>query len=247
MKKQLLSMLALTCTLLSRVSAQEAALAGTQDQLHHEMGGGTNHMILLDRLEYQGQRGADTTLWDGEAWWGGDLNRLWIKSEGEADDGHVDSAELQTLYSRAISPYFNIQTGVRQDFGKGPSRTDAVLGIQGLAPQWFELDAATFVSNHGDITARLEAEYELFITQRLILQPRLELDAAAQDIPALGIGSGLDSAELGLRLRYEIRRELAPYVGISWQRDIGETADHTRAAGERVRHTAFVVGLRLWW
>jgi copper resistance protein B len=159
----------------------------------------------------------------------------------------VDDAELQALYSRASSPYFNLQTGVRQDFNKGPSRTDAVLGIQGLAPQWFEVDAAAFVSNHGDLTARLETEYELFLTQRLILQPRLELDAAAQDIPALGIGSGLGTAELGLRLRYEIRREIAPYVGIAWQRDIGETADHTRAAGERVQHTAFVAGLRLWW
>ena len=227
--------------------AQETDLAGAKDQLHHEMGGGTQQMLLLDRLEYQAQRDANAALWDGDAWWGGDINRLWLKSEGEVEDGQVGDAELQALYSRAISPYFNLQTGVRQDFNKGPSRTDAVLGIQGLAPQWFEVDAAAFVSNHGDLTARLETEYELFLTQRLILQPRLELEAAAQDIPALGIGSGLGTVELGLRLRYEIRREVAPYIGIAWQRDLGETADHTRAAGERVQHTALVVGLRLWW
>ena len=122
-----------------------------------------------------------------------------------------------------------------------------MFGVQGLAPYWFEVDAAAFVSDDGDVSARLEAEYELFLTQKLILQPRAELDFAVQDVPELGIGSGLSTAEAGLRLRYEFRREFAPYIGVSWRRAFGETADFTRADGEDVESISFVAGLRLWF
>ena len=127
------------------------------------------------------------------------------------------------------------------------ARTHLVVGVQGLAPYWFELDGAFFVSHTGDVTARLEAEYELLFSQRVILQPRIEFDLAFQEIEALGIGSGLSSADIGLRLRYEIRRELAPYVGVSWRQATGGTADFARAAGGRSATTSFVAGLRLWY
>jgi copper resistance protein B len=136
---------------------------------------------------------------------------------------------------------------VRHDFKPDPSRTYGVLGIQGLAPYWFEVDAAGFVSNEGDVSARLEAEYDFLFTQKLILQPRTELNFAVQDVKELGIGSGLSTAELGLRLRYEIVREFAPYVGVSWTRLVGKTEDFARDEGEDVSSVSFVAGVPLWF
>ncbi|RME61879.1 MAG: copper resistance protein B, partial [Alphaproteobacteria bacterium] len=141
----------------------------------------------------------------------------------------------------------DLQAGVRHDFEPDPSRTFGVIGIQGLAPYWFEIDAAAFISGDGDVSARIEAEYELLLTQRLILQPRVELNFAVQEVEELGIGSGLSIAEAGLRLRYEIDRQFAPYVGFSWNRKIGDTADFARADGEDVGALSFVAGLRMWF
>ena len=161
--------------------------------------------------------------------------------------GGVESAEVQALYSRAIDPWFNLQVGVRQDFRPGPARTYATIGIEGIAPYWFEVEGALFLSDKGDLLGRLEGYNDQRITQKLILQPRVELNFAAQDVPANGIGSGLSDIELGLRLRYEIKREFAPYIGASWERKLGDSARFARAAGDRVQATSLVIGIRTWF
>jgi copper resistance protein B len=200
-----------------------------------------------DRLEAQIRDGANTYLWDAQGYYGGPSSRFWFKSEGEGTFGEaVEHAEVQGLWSRAIAPFWDVQLGVRQDVA-GPSTTHAVIGIQGLAPYLFEVDAALFVSHRGDVTARVETELDQRITRRLILQPRAELELSAQDIPQLGIGAGLDTVELGVRLRYEIVREFAPYIGIEQSWRVGNGADFARAAGEGTRATSFLVGLRVWF
>jgi len=216
-----------------------------QEVLLAEHGGFATGMLLVDRLEY---RVRDGYVWDAESWYGGDYDRLWLKSEGEGAFGESpEQAEVQALYSRAIDPWFNLQAGLRHDFRPDPERTHLVLGIQGLAPYWFEVDGSLFLSDEGALTARFEAEYDQRITQRLILQPAVEIDLALQDVPELGIGAGLSSAEAGLRLRYEIAPEFAPYVGIEYERAFGDTADFARAAGEDVGGWSLLVGLRTWF
>jgi copper resistance protein B len=204
--------------------------------------------VMVDRLEVQSSDEGDTLAWDGNAWYGGDVNKLWLKSEGDysLETDQLEEAEVQALWSRAITPYFDLQGGVRYDL-EPKGRTHAVLGIQGLAPYWFEVDAAAFLSSEGDLTARMEAEYEFRLTQRLILQPRLEAELSAQDIPELETGSGLASLNVGLRLRYEIVREFAPYIGVEWQGSFGGTADYLEAADEDRDRAVFVAGVRAWF
>ena len=204
--------------------------------------------LQADRLEGRTSDGEEGYLLDLQGWVGTDTSKFWGKVEGDGIvDGPLEALEVQALYSRMISPFFDLQVGLRQDVTPDVSRTHAVVGVQGLVPYWFEVDAAAFVSHTGDVTARLEAEYALLFSQRLVLQPRTEVNVAFQEIEALGIGSGLSSAEVGLRLRYEIRRELAPYIGVSWRQTVGGTADFARAAGDRSATTSFVAGLRLWF
>lgn len=213
-----------------------------------EHGGYAGWMALADRLEYRAREGNDGYAWDVQGWYGGDYNRLWLKSEGDgAFDEDLEHAEVQALYSRAIDPWFNLQAGVRQDFGDGPERTHLVLGVQGLAPYWFEVDGAVFLSTEGDLTARFEAEYDQRITNRWILQPAVEVDLAAQDVPELGIGAGLTSLEVGLRLRYEFRPEFAPYVGVEYERVFGEAANLRRRAGQNAGEWSLVAGVRTWF
>lgn len=253
-----LTLTGIICTALPGQSAAQTAanefysaeeMRAAREALREHMGGQTSGMVFADRLEYQSNDGDPVLLWDGQAWLGGDIDKVWIKTEGEylTDGDATEEAEVQALYSRAVSPYFDLQVGYRYDVDPGPERHFAVLGAQGLAPYWFEVDAAAFLSDDGDISARLEAEYELFITQKLVLQPRMELDLAVQDVPELGIGSGLSTAEAGLRLRYEIRREFAPYFGVSWCRAFGDTGDFARAGGESVETVSFVAGIRFWY
>ena len=204
--------------------------------------------VQADRLEGRASEAERGYLLDLQGWVGTDASKFWAKIEGDGVvGGALEELEVQALYSRMVGSFFDLQLGVRQDVSADEPRTHAVVGVQGLAPYWFEVDAAAFVSHTGDVTARVEAEYELLFTQRLVLQPRIELNAAFQDVEALGLGAGLSSAEAGLRLRYEIRREMAPYVGISWQRAYGGTADFARAAGAGVAGAAVVAGLRLWY
>lgn len=224
-------------------------MAEARTELRREHGGLTTGMLQGERLEYGADDGDEVLLWDFQGWLGGDIRRLWIKTEGEygMEPGRLEEGEIQALYSRAISPYFDLQAGIRHDFEPGPSRSYAVLGVQGLAPYWFELDTALFVSEEGDLSARVEAEYEILLTQRLIAQPRAELQVEAQEVPELGIGSGLSTVDFGLRLRYEIRREFAPYIGVSWTELLGGTADFARAAGEATSSRSVVAGLRFWY
>ncbi len=215
----------------------------------HESGAQTNWFVQADRFEYRSNESDPLLLWDAQGWYGTDAHKLWIKTEGEYDfkADTFEGAELQALYSKPITSYFDLQAGVRHDFAPGDGRTFGVLGVQGLAPYLFEIDAALFVSGQGDVSARIEAEYEFILTQRLILQPRAELNFAMQDVPEYGVGSGLSTAETGLRLRYEIKREFAPYIGVSWERAVGDTADFARADGEDPSSVSFVAGLRLWF
>ncbi len=224
------------------------AMREARGQLRREHGGGTFTQVMLNLAEVQIRDGRDGYRWEGEAWYGGDLNRFVFKSEGSGGFGEgVDDAEVQALYSRTIGPYFNFQAGVRYDIKPNPSRTYATIGFEGLAPYWFEVEGALFLSNKGDLLARFEGYYDQRITQQLILQPRLETNFALQDVRETGIGSGLSDIELGLRLRYEIKRELAPYIGISYDRKIGDTARFARLDGEDVGGASVVAGLRVWF
>ena len=248
-----------TLTLIAAVAAVAAPPARAVEPGHSEAdmrkhatsehGGQTIWYAEGERLEYQSNEGDPLFLWDAQGWHGGDRNRLWMKTEGEYDfdADEVEEAEVQALWSRPVSRYFDFQAGVRHDFAPGDDRTFAVAGVQGMLPYLFEIDAALFVSENGDVEARVETEYEFLITQRLILQPRAELNFAAQDIEEYGVGSGLSSAEVGARLRYEIKRQFAPYVGISWTRAVGDAADFARAAGDDQASASFVAGVRTWF
>ncbi len=225
-----------------------AAMADARADMTRENGGMTFSQWMIDRAEYRVQRGRDIFAWEGEGWIGGDINRLAFRTKGEREaGGGLDHAEVQTLYSRAIDPWFNLEAGVRQDFGAGPDRTYAAIGISGLAPYWFEVEGTAFVSNQGDLHLRVEGNYDQRLTQRLILQPALELNFAAQDVPEQRIGSGLSDVELGLRLRYEFAREFAPYVGVNWERKLGDTARYARREGENAASTSLVMGVRFWF
>jgi copper resistance protein B len=225
-----------------------ADMARARAEMMREQGGQTVYQVMFNLAEYQAREGRDGYRWDGEAFVGGDIHRLWLKSEGEGSLGNrLESGEVQALYSRAVGPYFNLQAGVRQDFGQGPDRTYATVGFEGLAPYMFEVESALFLSNKGDLLGRLEGYYDQRITQRLVLQPRVELNLAAQDVPENRLGAGLTDAELGLRLRYEITRQFAPYVGVSYEAKTGRTADFARARGENPTGTSFVFGIRAWF
>lgn len=204
--------------------------------------------LLVDRLEYRGQSGRNLRVWDAQGWIGGDYNKFWLKTEGsDAAGGKTEEADVELLYARLISPYWYLQAGLRHEFEPSPARTSLALGVQGLAPYWFETEATAYVDEKGKFSARVETEYDLLLTQRLILQPRLGTSFYASDERARGIGKGFNELEVGLRLRYEIRRQFAPYIGVTWSRKLGETADLAREENEDVKEAAIVVGLRMWF
>lgn len=197
-----------------------------------------------DQLELRIRQGEEGYLWDAQGYIGGPTSKLWFKSEGEGAFGEpIEGAEVQALWSRAVAPYWDVQLGLRQDLA-GPAATHAVIGIQGLAPYMFEVDAALFLSHRGDLTAVVEAELDQHVTRQFVLQPRAEASLSAQDIPQLGVGAGLDKVELGLRLRYEFTRDFAPYIGIEQSWRTGAGARYARLAGEDPSVTSLVVGLR---
>ena len=204
-------------------------------------------MVKIDQLEWRERDGPDATYFEGEGWVGRDLNKLWFKGEYEQSDGSTEEAEVQALYSRGITPFWDAQVGFREDFKPEPSRSWLALGFQGLAPYWFETSTVLFIGESGRTAFRLEAEYEILFTQRLILSPELEINAYGKNDEDTGTGSGLSDAEFGLRLRYEIRREFAPYIGINWYKKYGNTADFAREEGEGVSDTALVIGIRAWF
>lgn len=225
----------------------EEAMAAARAENARMHGSMQTGMVMVERLEARLGEGRDGWLWDAQAWYGGDIDKLWFKTEGEGElSGPVEDAEAQLLWSHAIGPFWDLQAGVRLDL-EPDTRSHLVLGVQGLAPYMFHADAAVFLSDRGDLTGRVEAEYDQKLTQRLILQPRIEFELAAQDIPERGIGAGLTKIEPGLRLRYEIEREFAPYVGIEYEARLGQTADIARAAGDDPDGVKVLIGLRAWF
>lgn len=206
--------------------------------------------VLFDKLEWGvGLDGSpNVASWDGRAWYGTDYDKVYLRTQGEAERGRrFERAEVQVLYSRLIGYFWDFQAGVRTDIRPRPTRTYGVIGVQGLAPGLFEVDIQGFVSERGDLSARVEVSYDIYVTQRLVLQPRAEVNLAIQRVPELGIGSGLNDVEAGLRLRYEVTREVAPYIGVNYTRRIGDTARFARREGERVEGVEFVTGLRLFF
>jgi copper resistance protein B len=223
-----------------------AAMARARAMLAHEHGGMAVGKVMLDEAELQ-PGGDGAYRWNAEAWYGGDLDRLVLKSQGEgARRERLEAAEVQALWSRAVSPYADLQLGLRQDLAPR-ARTYATAGVEALLPYWIAAGGALFLSTKGDVLARAEASYDLRLTRRLVLQPRAELNFAARDVAETRTGAGLARSEVGLRLRYEIRPELAPYVGVVFDRRHGRTADYARADGERVGRNALVLGLRAWF
>lgn len=224
------------------------AMAPVRTSVYAEHGGHSFNKITIDLAELKFSNGHEAYKWEADAWFGGDINRLVLKTEGEGEFGESpEDVELTALYSRAIGPYFNVQAGLRHDIRPDPSRTYAMVGVEGLAPYWFEVDGYLYLSTKGEARASLSAEYDQRITQALILQPRIELDLAAQDMPDIGVGAGLSSGEIGLRLRYEIVREFAPYIGVVHEAKFGRTGDFARAAGQDTASTALVLGVRFWF
>ncbi len=204
-------------------------------------------MFMLDQLEVRDTDAGNVTAWNADAWAGKDLNKLWLKTEGEYHQGETEEAELQLLYSRALSAFWNAQIGWRRDFRPHPRRDWAALGVKGLAPYLFEVDLTLFLGKEGRSAARLDAEYEYLFSQRLILSPEAEINVYGKDDPALGHGRGVSDVTLGLRLRYEIRREFAPYIGFQWTGLYGDQADYARAAGKDTREMVGLAGIRAWF
>lgn len=226
----------------------ETAMAQARREMIAMHGAVPAHRVLVDRLEARIQDGEDGYLVDAQAWYGGDLDKIWLKAEGEgAFEGDFEGLEIQALWSHAIGPWFDLQSGLRYDIRNGPDRAHLVLGVQGLAPYWIEVEASAFLSDKGDLTARLEAEHDARITQSLILQPRAEISLSAQDVPEDLVGAGLSSASIGLRLRYEITPLFAPYIGIEYDESFGGTRDRRRTANEDVGGVSFVAGIRAWF
>jgi copper resistance protein B len=203
--------------------------------------------VTIDKLELRSTSGPDPIVLDVGAWIGYDLHKLLAKAEIEHVDGGTEEAELQLLYSRAVAAFWDFQVGWRHDFRPKPERDFLVLGIAGLAPYMLEVDTALFLGESGQMGIRLDAEYEYLFTQRLALVPEVEVNAHGKSDEAVGVGSGLSDMTLGLRLRYEVRRELAPYVGINWTRKLGSTADLASVEGEQTSDVQIVAGLRAWF
>jgi len=228
------------------------ALAGTAGPAAAQVMDQARYLFLYaDRFEQAPGYSGQPMRLGAIGWYGADYNRLWLKVDGTADTrGGQGEGEVQALLSRIVAPYWDAQVGVRLDGmwgGENRVRPQLALGLQGLAPYWFDVETALFVSPAGDVSARVQASYELLFTQRLMLEPDFELNAALQDQPDWGVGAGLSNAELGLRVLYEIRREFAPYAGFVWQWSVGRTADFARTAGAPLRQSSLVIGVRTWY
>ena len=222
-----------------------AAIPPSQHMAH--LDNAIHSYTLLNRLEGWNADPGTGLAWEAQGWVGTDLNRLWWRSEGERVGGHTESADLELMYGRSVSTWWDVVAGVRHDFKHGEAQTFAGVGVQGLAPQKFEVSAMAYVGERGQTAARFEAEYELLLTNRLILQPLAEVDFYGKNDTSRGIGSGLSTGEIGLRLRYEFTRRFAPYIGVVYERAFGNTADLRRAEHDPVDDTRVVVGIRTWF
>ena len=202
---------------------------------------------VFDRLEGWNADPGTGFEWEGESWIGTDRNRLWLRTEGERRNSRTEEADLEVLYGHSVARWWDVVAGLRHDFKPGDSQDFAAVGVMGLAPYKFEVAATAYLGQSGQTAARFEAEYETLFTNRLILQPLVEADFYGHDDARRGIGSGLSSLEAGLRLRYEITRRFAPYIGVVYERAYGRTADFRRAEGEDINETRLVAGIRIWF
>jgi copper resistance protein B len=203
--------------------------------------------LLLDQFEWRNLAGGSALAWDTEGRYGGDINKVWLRTEGERVAGTTQNARADLLWDHTFARWWSVQAGGRQDFGGGPGRTWVAFGVQGLAPFWFSTEATFYVGEQGRTAVRFKSEYDLLFTQRLILQPEAEANLYGKADPARQLGSGLSDLEIGLRLRYEVRREFAPYIGVVWSRQFGGTADRVREAGGNPSEAQFVAGVRAWF
>ncbi|WP_119718226.1 copper resistance protein B [Cognatilysobacter tabacisoli] len=206
-----------------------------------------NVYVGLDQIEWQDSDDGAVFAWDAKAWLGRDTGKLWLRAEGERSDGRTEHANAHVLWGKPLAPWWDLVAGVRHDFAPGDGQTWAAIGVQGLAPYKFEVEATGYVGEGGRTAATIEAEYELLLTNRLILQPQVEAELSGKDDPERHVGSGLSEVTAGVRLRYEVRREFAPYVGVEWSRKFGATADYARDDGEGVEDTRLVAGVRIWF
>ena len=237
MKTKIISVL-IGCAVLTPLSTSIYAM-GEDDPLVTK--------VVIDQLETRITDGDDPTVLEGTVWIGKDLNKLVIKADVEQVKGETEELELQALYSRAVDPYWDFQIGVRQDQKPVPRKDWLALGFQGVAPYWFEVDSTLFIGEQNLVGLRFAAEYEWMITQRLVLAPEFEFNIHNKDDEASGIGAGLSDTQLGIRLRYEIKREFAPYIGINWNKKYGKTATFAKNDGEKTDSTQIVVGVRAWF
>jgi copper resistance protein B len=235
----------LAAAILLAVAMSSPALAEEDmaNMVMQEHGGGIFHMFRLE-TDYGGGKDGAVARWDLDGWMGTDENKLWIKSEGEHANGRLEDAEVWALYSRNVSTFWDAQAGVRYDF-KPRSTTYAVVGFNGLAPYYFETEAHLFVSDKGDVSARLREENDFLLTQKLILQPYAEINLYAQNVPENDVGAGLSSGEIGLQTRYEFTRKFAPYVDIRYSRKFGETSSIAERNGEDNEEVVGSIGIRL--
>nr|WP_044312015.1 copper resistance protein B [Pseudomonas syringae] len=206
-----------------------------------------NSYFLADKLEWQDANDGSALAWDLSGWIGGDIDRLLLRSEGERTNGKTEEAEIQALWGHSISPWWDVVAGARQDFKPGAPQTWAAFGLQGQAISDLDIEATAFIGEAGQTAARLEADYDLQLTSNLVLQPTAELNFYGKNDPQRGNGSGLSTSEFGLRLRYEITPQFAPYVGVSWDRSYGKTADYAREDDEDTQDARLVVGVRMWF
>ncbi|MEM5388736.1 copper resistance protein B [Paraburkholderia phymatum] len=204
-------------------------------------------MLQFDQLEVFHDKDTNGLAWEMHGWYGNDINKLWVRSEGERSGGHFGDADVEALWSHALAEYWDTELGIRQDFGDGPARHWAAFGVQGIVPYNFDIEATGYVDPTGRTAARVRAEYDMRFTQRLILQPDLEVNAYGRSDPARGIGAGISDAQFGLRLRYEINRRVAPYIGVEWKRHFGATANLARDANQAVFDQQWVAGIRIWY
>jgi copper resistance protein B len=230
-----------------RTTDEDRRAAFPDVQVHAVHDNAVTSYVLFDQLEWQAGDGASGINVDTKGWIGRDRDRFWFRAEGDSEDGRVGDAAAHVLYGRQFSRWWDVVGGIRQDVRPGPARTWAAIGVQGLAPYWFEVEVTAYVGESGRTQARFEVEYELLLTNRLVLQPLIEVDLFGKSDPERGIGAGLSTTDIGFRLRYEFRREFAPYIGVTWNRKYGKTADFAEAASEGTGGARVVTGLRLWF
>jgi copper resistance protein B len=204
------------------------------------------YQVLLNQIEYTHSSQGSGMAWDVQGWVGRDYDRLWLKSEGARQGGHTEDGRLELLWSKPVAAFWDLQAGVRHDFGGGPTRNWLAFGVEGIAPYMFDVEATAYAGSSG-AAVRLDGKYELALTQRTWLTPRAEANLYSRADPERGLGAGLSDVSFGLRLRHEFRREFAPYVGVEWNHRFGGTADQARAAGEPVTDRKWVAGVRIWF